>query len=131
MRPIVIYSDRVLNALSWFMRIGGMALFPVVILREYYKTGIRYPSKVVDERWIEKGKVTINHETIHFKQQLELLVIPFYVLYLLNWLINLFRFGNAKTAYREIVFEKEAYSNEENMDYVATRKPYSWIKYKF
>lgn len=30
----------------------------------------------------------INHEKIHIRQQLELLVIPFFIIYGIEWLIN-------------------------------------------
>jgi len=117
-KPIVIYSDKFLNAISWFMRIGGIALFPFVILREKYNS--------TDSFWVERGKKTINHESIHFQQALELLVIPFYILYLLEWAVKLPFYG-AK-AYDNISFEREAYGNDTNLDYLKTRKRYNWIK---
>lgn len=45
-----------------------------------------------------------NHEAIHTKQMKELLYVPFYILYLLEWLYRLTQKGNA---YRNISFEKE------------------------
>lgn len=47
-----------------------------------------------------------NHEAIHTKQMKELLYVPFYILYLLEWFYRLTQKGNA---YRNISFEKEAY----------------------
>lgn len=116
-RPIVKYSDKFLNAISWFMRIGGISLFPFIILREKYQS---------NKFWIKRGKRTINHESIHFQQQLELLVIPFYVMYILEWFFKLFIYG--RKAYYNISFEREAYNNDENFDYLNTRKRYNWIK---
>lgn len=72
---------------------------------------------------------TINHEKIHWKQQVELLVIPFYIIYLLEFLIKFLFYG--KDSYRNISFEREAYSNDENLDYLKSRKLFSWIKYIF
>ena len=86
-KPIVKYSDKFLDAISWFMRIGGISLFPFVILREKYQNG--------DKFWVERGKRTINHESIHFQQQLELLIIPFYIIYLLEWFFKLFIYGHS------------------------------------
>jgi hypothetical protein len=59
---------------------------------------------------------TINHEMIHFKQQLELLIIPFYILYGIFWIIK---------GYRKNPFEIEAfkYANTPHL-----RKPYGWLK---
>ena len=68
---------------------------------------------------------TINHESIHTAQMKEMLYIFFYVWYVVEWIVRLFMKGNA---YRNISFEKEAYMNENNMDYLKHRKHYSWIK---
>lgn len=67
-----------------------------------------------------------NHEEIHTKQMKELLYVPFYILYLLEWLYRLTQKGNA---YRNISFEKEAYNNENDMDYIDKREHFSWIEY--
>lgn len=118
LRPKVIYSDKFLDAISWFMKIGGIALFPVVILREKYQN----PE---DKFWIRRSKRVINHESIHFQQALELGVLPFYLLYLLEWLLKLPFYG-AK-AYENISFEREAYANDHKMTYLKNRKRYNWI----
>jgi len=52
----------------------------------------------------------------------ELLFIFFYIIYILEWLIRLFI---NKNAYKNISFEKEAYSNENNLEYLKTRKCFS------
>ncbi len=116
--PKIIYSDKKLNTLSPFMKIGGIALYPYIILREKYRDNSYYRKQV--------GRI-IRHETIHIKQQQEMLVIPFYIWYFMEWFIRLFI--NGKSAYRNISFEKEAKFNEENPDYLETRKPYSWMYY--
>jgi len=66
-----------------------------------------------------------DHEKIHWRQQLELLIIFFYILYFIEWIVRLFI--NKKTAYRNISFEKEAYDNSNETDYLKFRKPYAWI----
>jgi len=71
-------------------------------------------------------KVLIRHESIHWKQQMEMLIIFFYLWYLIEWIIRLFKSGNA---YKNISFEREAYGNEKNENYLIERKKYSWIKY--
>jgi len=72
-------------------------------------------------------KETVNHESIHWQQQLEMLVIFFYLWYLIEWGIRLFT--NKKDAYYCISFEQEAYAYTKNFDYLKTRKRYAWVKY--
>lgn len=68
----------------------------------------------------------INHEKIHTAQMKELLYIPFYLLYVGEWLIKLVTEENA---YRSISFEKEAYDNENDLTYLKRRKHYGmWRK---
>ncbi len=69
---------------------------------------------------------TIRHETIHTAQMKEMLYIGFYLWYFIEWLIRLFMKGNA---YRNISFEKEAYSNEKDLRYLDNRKRFAWFKY--
>ncbi len=80
--------------------------------------------------FIRKGKHLSekikNHETIHTAQLKELFVIFFYLFYVLEWIIKLFIYG--KKSYRNISFEREAYSNENQMDYLQNRKPYAFLK---
>lgn len=72
---------------------------------------------------------TINHESIHWQQQKEMLCIFFYIWYLLEWIIKLFIYG--KNAYYNISFEREAYKNSSNNKYLISRKKYLWVKYIF
>ena len=86
--------------------------------------------------------VVINHESIHWEQEKELLIVFFYILYALFYLVELIRclFDSArgthadgrhrsiwKRAYYMIPFEQEAYDNEENKEYIEHRKHYAWI----
>ena len=105
---------------NWLVRfitgknISGITLAPFAIyLRE--------------DSYIKQNKILINHEKIHWQQQLEMLVILFYVIYVLEWFVRLFI--NGSEAYRSISFEREAYSNEHDLEYLNNRKKFSWIKY--
>ena len=119
MKANVIYSDKFLKGISWFMSIGGITLWPFIILREMYQ-----------KEWMDfKRTRIIRHESIHIAQQGELLVLPFYVLYILEWGVKLLIYG--RRAYYNISFEREAYGHEDNKYYLQTRKPYSWVKYIF
>ncbi|MDE5811754.1 MAG: hypothetical protein K2H61_05550 [Muribaculaceae bacterium] len=82
---------------------------------------------VRDPRWISNQ--VINHERIHTRQQLELLFIPFYLLYLLEWLIRLLIYRNSYRAYRNLSMEREAYANQANFAYLSSRRPYAWLRY--
>lgn len=74
------------------------------------------------------NKIAYNHESIHTAQMKEMLYIPFYIWYFLEWLIKLLFKGNA---YRNISFEREAYDNQYNLNYLKERKRYNWIKRLF
>lgn len=77
-------------------------------------------------------QVIKNHENIHWFQQLELLIIPFYIIYILNWLyLGIFKYKgrNWTLAYQNIIFEKEAYDNEYDVSYLERRKIWSFLKY--
>lgn len=66
------------------------------------------------------NEVLMNHERIHLWQQIEMLIIPFYILYF----IELFKKG-----YHNVSFEKEAYDNEKNLSYIKKRRLWSFLKY--
>lgn len=93
---------------------NGMAIFPFIIIKELR---------------MKADPVLVNHERIHFRQQLELLILPFYLLYLLNYLVNLVRYKNHYLAYFNLIFEKEAYACEGKPDYLKKRKLFAWLKY--
>ena len=66
----------------------------------------------------------LNHELIHCQQQLEWLYIPFFVIYGVEWLINMIRYRNSYKAYMAITFEREAYAHDHDQGYVRRRKHY-------
>ena len=74
--------------------------------------------------------VLLNHEKIHIRQQVELLILPFFIWYLLAYLYNLVKFRCHKKAYRNVLFEREAYANERNLDYLAKRPLWNFLKIK-
>jgi hypothetical protein len=77
----------------------------------------------------EMSQKTKNHETIHYYQQREMLFVFQWLLYGFFYLAGLIRYGDGAKAYRENPFEREAYDNDQNLDYLKTRKHYSWIPY--
>lgn len=59
----------------------------------------------------------------------ELAYIPFYILYILEWLFWTMRKKNFKQGYYSISFEREAYENQKNRNYLNNRKCWAWIDY--
>ena len=95
----------------------AITLYPVIIFRKDKKDRIT--------------EITRNHEEIHLRQQKEWLIIFFYLIYLVEWIINIFKYKfNTHKAYWNISFEKEAYANQNDLDYLTTRKWYSNLKYR-
>ncbi|WEK71582.1 MAG: hypothetical protein P0Y62_08445 [Candidatus Chryseobacterium colombiense] len=96
------------------LKINGIALFPFIFIRK------------PEDR---ENNILINHEKIHLRQQIELLVIFFYIFYVAEYYYWLFRLKNNDLAYRRISFEREAYANESDLDYLRKRKFWSFRKY--
>lgn len=71
----------------------------------------------------------INHEEIHTAQMREMLYVFFYLWYLVEWLVRLVQCRDAKKAYRNISFEREAYACERDMGYLQRRKAFAWAGY--
>lgn len=83
---------------------------------------------------IVKPNVTItprrvNHEEIHSRQQKEMLILFFFLWYGLEFLFRLIQYRKWNEAYRNISFEREAYANQDNLEYLTTRKHYAWFHF--
>ncbi|MDD4632211.1 MAG: hypothetical protein PHQ77_08185 [Proteiniphilum sp.] len=107
------------------MKIIYSGFLPLKGFRAINLLGIVFARKehaTLDER-------VLNHEAIHTRQMLELLIIGFYIWYMLEWGIKLIRYKNRYKAYRNIGFEKEAYDNDQNMQYLKRRKWYAFKGY--
>lgn len=92
----------------------GMTIFPFVIIKNFFD---------------KDNKVLVNHEKIHIRQQIELLILPFFLIYFLEYLFRLIQFQDRNKAYRNISFEREAYANERNLDYLKTRPFWKFKNY--
>jgi len=106
MRPLLIHTHR-------FPPRGfhAITLFPFV----FYNGG----------RMTERD---IRHETVHLWQQVALLVFPFYILYLMFWIINLIRFHDDEEAYMNIPFERSAYFLETRAGTSRSAMAFDWLK---
>lgn len=103
------------------------------------------PTKVIQTRFIPQGNIiaitlfglvftrhkknvdehVLNHELIHCQQQFEWLYIPFYILYLAEWVLYYIRLHDWEQAYLSISFEREAYVHGHDLHYLATRRHYA------
>lgn len=81
-----------------------------------------------DTSWIDRH--VINHERIHTAQMKELLFIPFYILYVLEWLMRLIQYRDAHKAYLNISFEREAYRYGHDLGYLKRRRRFASFRNK-
>lgn len=79
----------------------------------------------------ELSDTTKRHETIHYRQYLELLFIGFLILYIYDFLYAAIikRKGFSREAYLSIRFEQEAWDCDEYINYLEIRKHYAWRFY--
>ena len=111
MKYYIFENSRIPKALSLFINIWAITLYPFIICKG-----------TLDQQ-------TRTHEVIHLKQQRELLLIGFYILYVGYWVWNLVKHQSFQAAYEEIPFEKEAYAHDEDPTYPLNRKAFSWRRY--
>lgn len=69
--------------------------------------------------------VVVNHELIHSAQMRELLWVPFYIAYGVEWLWRMLLTRNAMQAYRSVSFEREAYAHGSDLGYLQYRVHYA------
>lgn len=72
--------------------------------------------------------VLLNHELIHTAQQRELLFVPFYLLYGLEWALRYLLCFSASRAYHAVSFEREAYDHARDLSYLARRCHFAWLR---
>ncbi len=88
-----------------------------------------YPFIFLKKRMFKDNQQLINHEKIHIRQAAELLIIFFYISYLLEFLFRYVQYHDFYTAYLNISYEREAYANEANFDYLSQRKFWAFGQY--
>ncbi|MBQ0148494.1 MAG: hypothetical protein KBS93_08680 [Flavobacteriaceae bacterium] len=104
-------------ALRWLFRKNfvGMAIFPFILLRN---------------KKDKNDLHLVHHERIHIIQQIELLVLPFFIWYGIEYIFRLMQYKfDGNKAYRNLSFEREAYANEHDLDYLKKRKFYAFLNY--
>jgi len=95
-------------------RFKGISLWPFVILQD---------------KQLKKDRFFLNHEKIHLRQQLELLVIFFYVWYAIEFFVRYIDCRDGMLAYRNISFEREAYRKEHDLNYLKKRSFWAFLKF--
>jgi len=102
----------------------------VVTISFLWRKGMAiYPFILVQKNSSKEDKKLMNHERIHLRQQLELLILPFYLFYFINYLYNLITSFEHETAYRNIIFEQEAYDHQHDLEYLKNRKIFGFLDY--
>ena len=112
MNPIIIVAPKLTKLLSLVVDINAITLYPFILARE------------------EMSEDTLRHETIHIRQQKELFVLLFYILYGWDYLKGLAKYKNKTKAYLQIRFEQEAYEYMSQEDYLEKRTKYEWRNYE-
>lgn len=101
----------------------------------------------------EMGQWVRNHECTHARQWIEMTVasgaaiwllmlvfnisawwlilsaLAFYLWYGIEWLVRFLIKLNAKKAYKAIAFEREAYDNEYDANYLENSRYFAWLRY--
>ena len=93
---------------------SGITLFPFILLKE---------------KNYKNDEIMIQHEKIHIRQQLEMLIFLFFMWYIVEFFIRLIQFKKRNLAYRNISFEREAYANESQKDFLQNRRFWNFINY--
>ena len=88
-----------------------------------------FPFILIKDKNLRLNTTLINHERIHLRQQLELLILPFYFWYLIEYLIRLIQYKNVTAAYLNISFEREAYQNDEELEFLQNRKLFNFLRF--
>lgn len=103
-------------------------IFPKLFTKNFRGLTI-FPFIFLKDKATRENQIVIFHERIHLRQQLEMLWIPFFLWYVIEFLIRWIKYKDAHRAYMNICFEREAYSNESNFDYLKKRRFWQFTKY--
>ena len=92
----------------------GITLWPFILLRS---------------KELLANKVLVNHERIHIRQQIQMLILPFYLWYGMEFVFRLVQYRDKSKAYKNLAMEREAYANESNLNYLASFKFWAFLTY--
>jgi len=106
-----------------------MLIFSKYLFFSSFNAVAIWPFIILKEKELKNNQVLINHENIHLHQQREMLWFPFFLFYILEFIIKLLIYKKPKLAYFNLSFEREAYQNEQNLNYLRQRKFWNFLKY--
>lgn len=75
--------------------------------------------------------VTLNHEKIHARQQIEMVWLFFFLWYFLEYLVRFILYRSHVRAYLNLSHEREAYAHAADLGYLETRRPFAWFRFLF
>lgn len=121
---IIVRTNKITKAIFWLKNIVGIAIVPFIIIRRddlVTNTGTWHICQNEDR--------LICHESIHIKQQYEMLIIFMWFWYLIEWMVRVIQYKSFHKGYQNISFEREAKQNERNINYLRTRPRYAFLRY--
>lgn len=98
-------------------------------LRKNFNGIALWPFVIVKHQDLCQDAEFLNHERIHLRQQIELVLVFFYLWYGLEFLLRWISYGSRNLAYRNISFEREAYACESKLHYLKERTFWSFLKF--
>ncbi len=108
-----------------FTNLSNLWYMILIVFKYLTPKGFRgitiYPFVFLANKSDRNDLVFVNHERIHIRQQLEMLVLPFFVWYAIEFIFRCIQYRNAKMADYNISFEREAYAKEKELDYLQSR----------
>ena len=110
--PIVIEDSILLLPLKWTLKIRCVSLCPFIIC-----------AKGVDQ-------ISLQHSMIRFRQQAEMWLVPFLIVYAWYAILRVFKHRNLRLAYYSIPFEAEAHRYKDDLTYLLFRPKQAWRQYK-
>ena len=113
----------------WWMKWIASIVFRMLGSNKIYAAQSFFIFIILREDRFRYNYKLINHEKIHQRQQVELLYVGHWILYLLFYLYHLIRTRSHVVAYEKIPFEREAYTHQSDLTYLNDRPAYAWWKY--
>lgn len=114
----IVTSNRIVRFLGNFISLGSNAMaitfYPFLFITSDNKS----------------NEELIRHETIHIRQQIELLIVGAWLLFILEYSYAKFvKKLDSRQAYYYTALEQEAHRNAMKRDYLCRRRPYATLKY--
>ena len=120
MRPIIVNNSRIPG---WLSKVSPINIYAIVLWPWIFCRGD-----------LREHPDTMRHEFVHWHQQRELWVLPFYAIYLLDYLRGLWKYRGQphakRLAYLNIRFEQEARAHQRTEEDYASRRRFGWRRFQ-